>query len=435
MRPSIAAAIAIAIAIAAPPALACGQRVHVEMARRAADELLARSGAIVPGIERLFEEREVRAAFYCGAMFPDFGYDGIDPEAAEHTHWRAYQEAHFEVVRARLGGRGAAEWTREDRRRIAFFLGVVSHGVTDNPWHFSSRERPSFLAEAKARDGADHGPTEVAGDLLLHADAARLVRIERGEWYWPRDDILEALRRSGSATTRGKLGRGCLRIETTWHAAALAGPLAGGILRARRPWIAAHLDDHAFGGIAHGAAATAHWARYYYARFVGLHLFQDTPEYGRAGAEHVYTYAGCRDGAGAGTPVLELGGARRIEIAFAVSAIPAGARVARATLWLHSLGGGGPEGETVAEARLAGGGATVRALSTARLTGEPGWVGFDVTAGFDRALVISAPDAPALYRFDSSAAFDEPGRADGLGGGVRVAYRPILVVEPDRGDR
>ncbi len=80
----------------------------------------------------------------------------------------------------------------------------------------------------------------------------------------------------------------------------------------------------------------------------------------RAGARrHLYTYAGCRDGAGDAAPVLELGGERRIEIAFDVSAIPPGTRVAHATLWLHARDGG-PEGETIAEARLAGGGATAR---------------------------------------------------------------------------
>jgi hypothetical protein len=66
-----------------------GRRSGCHEAGRAADDFLAGSGEIVPGIERLFETEEARVAFYCGAMFPDWGYEGIEPDAAEHTHWHA----------------------------------------------------------------------------------------------------------------------------------------------------------------------------------------------------------------------------------------------------------------------------------------------------------------------------------------------------------
>ena len=93
---------------------------------------------------------------------------------------------------------------------------------------------------------------------------------------------------------------------------------------------------------------------------------------------------------------VEMG--RPIEIAFD---LPAGLRPARATLWLHDAAGG-PEREA--------------------------WSAFDVGAQLaGERIVVTAPGgATALRRFDGSAAFGEGSEA-----GARVAYRPILVIEPE----
>ena len=404
----------IGLSITANSAAACGQRTHVEMARRAVDDFLAREGDLLPGIDHLFDSDEVRAAFYCGAMFPDWGYQGIDPDAGEATHWHAFQEALFDLVALRIG---PGEWTRDDRLRVAFFLGVVSHGVTDNPWHFSAPSRRSFLARARDEDGSTHSGCELVGDLVLHADRARRIRLDHDDLYWPVDEVLEALRASGHPTTRDRLRSGCFRMEATWRAAALGATPLLAALRGDHPWVVRHLEDYSFGGIAHGAAGTAVWSRHYYARFRGWYTFQDTPEYGRRAGEHCYTYAGCEDGE---DPVLEVGPDRAPELRFDVSSIPPATEIASATLWLHAIAV--PAGET----RLVAPGAGEATI------GGAGWVGLDATGnvrdGIGGGSARISLRATGPCRFDSSAAFDDS--ADGFGGGIRVAYRPLLVVRP-----
>ncbi len=370
------------------PAFGAGMRTHVEMVDRALRSHLGQAEAMLPGIAKFLADPEVVRALYCGAIYPDWGYDGINQNAAEASHWWGYQQRYLAHLRKRSGPR----WDASTRRSIAFFIGALTHGVTDIPWHFSTAKQQSFLAMSQRKDGAGHGKTEVSVDLFCHGGRPLSQPMRR--WWWPYQDLLAGFKPVHKAS-RAQLVRGRNRQVGLWYAAALLGGVPTRAARSSLPWTLAHYQDYYYGGVDHGAAVSAMLIRHYYALFRGWRVQQQSPDYGKRSP-------GCLSGRGLRETRID---ARTRQLA---RRLPPGE--AKATLWLHLASRQGRQTRLI---RIAG--------QTIRPTDKVGrWYRWDMT-GKQQILLRQTGDPDCLLQFDWSDAFSARH-------GTALAYRPLLVL-------
>lgn len=113
----------VALALLAPsaPARANGITAHAHMSDLAVEEL-------PPGALRdLLSDPDVRQALRSGSVFPDSGY-AADDAYGEMAHWEPFTDAYLRWIIEQH----PPPWTElEDRRRVAFLLGAMSHGLAD----------------------------------------------------------------------------------------------------------------------------------------------------------------------------------------------------------------------------------------------------------------------------------------------------------------
>ncbi len=466
------------------PVHAAGPRTHAQMGYRALERYLDESDAMLPGLKAFFADEKTRAAFYSGCAFPDWGFSNVYHDAGEHSHWLAFHNAYEAYLRRTF----PQPWDAPARREVAFFLGAISHGITDVPWHFNHAQPPhrSLLAMSLAQDQADHATTEILGDLFIHANTSLDIEMA-GRFHWPYQSILAAFHASGYGdVTLEHLKRGTHILETGWTAGALVGAGAAHGFAEKYPWLTSHLHDYYYGGVEHGGAATIVWLRYYYARLSDVYLFQQTPDY--SAPSPFYTYRGCRDATviearpdhnTGGEPLLEIGhdadGLRSAALAFDLSAISPNTTVHRAILWLHihdhrgerpagkfelrirPLLGGWQEGDGQTDVvngsagkprtdqsltwkTLPRTGEAVATVNIERTENTGQWVQIDVTAAVqawvndpatNHGMLIegtAADGSSGVLRIISSDAMLD--QADGYCGGTRIAYRPLLIVVP-----
>lgn len=313
------------------------------------DAFHAGADEMLPGFEDFFKHDDNRRAFFSGCAFPDWGYAGIDQDAAEDAHWRPFHLAYLEVLRRRF----PPPWDAEAQRQVAFFLGVISHSLTDIPWHFSSSTDKSFLEMGRIHDNASHGDVEKGCDIILYAEQSLSPSMHMDTW-WPLEVLIEVYERHGRPVTREQLAAGTARAQSMFLGGWVVGALQARRWKERMPWVYAHLNDYYYGGMEHGAAITTMANRHYYARLQGWHYYQNTPayaEYVRRNDDYVPHTAvaethlmAARPGHNAGgEPFLEIGnnGAgdlRRGLIRFDLSDIAPGTDVERAVLWLYFSG-------------------------------------------------------------------------------------------------
>jgi hypothetical protein len=254
---------------------AIGIRSHAEIAQLSVRTYHEQAAQIVPGLEQLFACEANLRAFYSGCAFPDWGYAGIHPDAAEDSHWRPFHEAYVNVLLARY----APPWTPEAQQEAAFFLGVISHSITDIPWHFSEKDHLSFLAAGLKHDGAGHGEIEMGCDFLLYGERELHPSVQTEAWF-PIDTLLAVFDRQGRRkVTRDQLLAGTTRAQSMFFGGGVAGMLKAREQREKMPWVCRHLDDYYYGGLEHGAAITSVTNQYYFARLRGWHYYQNMPDY------------------------------------------------------------------------------------------------------------------------------------------------------------
>ena len=432
-----------AILVTAFSALAAGPRTHAEMGQRAWDQYILAAPDMLPGLAEFRPDAEAMRAFYSGCTFPDFGYNGINEDAAEYAHWYPYQQAYL----AHLLETYPPPWNEAARREVAFFLGILCHGVGDIPWHFDEDGHKSLLTMARENDNAGHGFTEHITDLFSHV----LFELEpepRGRFVWPVETARTVFERADVAVTRDELVRGCDKLEGQWLRGARLGPVAYPYFQAKIPWCRAHYEDYYYGGVEHGAALTAMCINYYYARLNGWRYYQNIPIQASA-FPHGEPYLPCEDGVipelaeGTGGATLSVGPNARAWLRFDVSDIASAKTIERATLWLRRVDEPVSGAVEIAVYGQRGEDADDREPSPEALEridgASPMWVAWDVTSiagewvrGLrpNLGLLLEARAMPegggaAAIRFYSSEALQA--RPDGYGGTV-VAFRPVLVV-------
>jgi hypothetical protein len=482
--------------------LGAGIRTHAEMAKRMLEEHFDRVGEMLPGLNVLLAGRDARRALFCGSTGPDWGHQRrLNPVACEYDHWQPFLEQYLCVLQETC----PRPWDDVGKRRVAFFLGLVVHDMSDIPWHFNDGAHRAMEPKARRVERAE---ADLAAEIFVNSECR--IAPDLPPFWWPRDDMLAAYaKKSPSAVTPRQLDLGFKSLQSEWVIGALGSGVIYADFKARYPWLAAHYQDYYYGGVEHCAALASMWVKYYYARLNGWHYYQNMPAYSRHPPDYC-PYTGCSDAtishrspnhnAGA-EPILEVGrrsdDVRRTLVRFNVSDIPPRTPIRAARLWLFFAGRRGPQSadQTLAVYNVdrpwsQGRGHTDEVDGADGRTAEGGEVTWQATgrdqkewhaagchaAGVDRdeapisstvvaandpaghwkdwdvtALVQSWIDAPAtnhglliaqtkneqqgtgILRFYSSEAFKS--RADGYGGGKRVAGRPTLVVIPQSPQR
>lgn len=466
------------VLVAVPWASAAGQRTHIEMGKRAVDKYCDRADDMLPGFTDLFKGEEVMAAYYAGCMFPDWAFPHINNQASEDAHWKRYQEPYCKFLEETC----PYPWDDEERKRIAFFMGIVCHGMADLPWHFSKEGHDSLLARSFANDRAGHAETEYSYDIFLYQDGIPPQKLIPKLW-WPLEDIREVYRRMGTILPSGQLETGFTRTNLMINGGPTAARLSADGLKRKYPWVKDKTEGYYFGGVDHGGALTASWLKYYYARLRGWRYYQSLPT-AVAENDDERVYAGCTDVSilspdpknnTGGEPLLEVGHDRADDyitfIRFELSD-PKPTKNVKAYLWLSLAEGKGErrlEIFPVSRAWKEGIGATnditgskgqahgddsvtfengfglfpkKKALATAVVPGDAPsghWVQWDVTDLVQGWLKEPRSNhGLAIRQVRKDAAFSEPIRfysseafrtsPDDMGGGFRIALRPVLII-------
>ena len=147
----------LAIGLAPSPSLANGVSSHAHMSDLAVQEL-------PPGeLRDLLSDPEVLQALRSGSVFPDSGY-AVDDPYGEMAHWEPFTDAYLHWIRE---NHPPPFDTVDDRRRIAFLLGAMSHGLADQI--FDSL----FMHKIEQYDG-------MLGDFDLATDMYLLIEHDPG---------------------------------------------------------------------------------------------------------------------------------------------------------------------------------------------------------------------------------------------------------------
>jgi len=470
--------------------LAAGGRTHAEMGQRIWQEHFQQMEERLPGLETFFDSTDVRRAFYSGCYFPDWGYAGIHHDASEDSHWNDFHQAYFQVLQEQCSW----PWTLEDRMRIAFFFGLIVHGITDIPWHFDGGTHKSLLTMEWEIDGKPH-EVETSLEFLAHHLFSIEPSMTADMFWWPYEDMLSAYeRREELDVKREQLEKGCKLLSTAWILSESIGKAAHARYEKEAPWGFQHMEDYYYGGIQHGGAASVMWISWYYARMMGWRFYQHMPIYGISPPQYV-PYTGvqdltlCEDLPTHNTgkePLLEVGWneqgqERRVLLRFALSDTKPNTIPRLASLWLYLAGkrdcpqggdfillaephdspwqegdgftddvdgfsgrpGQGEEASWIKTSQESAMERTTNAPKTlVKGSQDPGvWIHWDVTPWAQEWHKDPASNHGILLRRHETKG-SEPGflqfvssqalkcQKDGYGGGTRCAYRPILILEP-----
>jgi hypothetical protein len=138
------------------------------------------------------EDDDIRNAAHFGAAFTDSGYWPQSGELkekgnaySEHMHWEPFVEEFIHWIRVN----DPPPWSSlESKKRVAFLLGLASHGLQDEI--FDSL----FLFQVEQHDGAGQDEADPASDgALAHAGMMRFMPTE----YIPFDALLEIFQNTG----------------------------------------------------------------------------------------------------------------------------------------------------------------------------------------------------------------------------------------------
>jgi len=236
------------------PAVPCGMSTHGEICTRAARYFASEA---YPDYETVL--RDYPEAYQAGAAFPDWGYSFGYPAESEEAHWPPFLEAMALYLREQC----PRPWGEEDRRRIAFFLGVVSHSVADIDWHGLDGVREGFIDVMSRQEfhgdwGAAHEVADSGGDFVLsyEGDMSWLAP----QWYFPLRDLAEIYQGLGyEEVTEEVLLPRVFVLFVGAVANRFGGRLLYGQTAGASPFLAERFTDYAPGGLDSMALRTVRW--------------------------------------------------------------------------------------------------------------------------------------------------------------------------------
>mgnify|MGYP001250302369 CR=1 FL=1 len=210
-------------------------------------------------VAELLADPEVYEAYLFGAAFPDSGY-AIDDAYSELVHWEPFVEAFIRHVRMTTAPPYIGI---EDRKKVAFLLGVGAHGLQDEIFD------TLFLPQVEARDDAGQEETDPGTDAFLYTDG----HLEHTPGvYAPLDDVITVLESEyGHTVEPGTMSGGMNRVKAFVidSLPAFAGDLDD-MLRPEMPWGSRHyMDETVPGSLASEVPATAAYVEALWRRLNG----------------------------------------------------------------------------------------------------------------------------------------------------------------------
>ncbi len=245
-----------------------------------------------PGeLRDFFADPEIREAAQIGASFPDSGY-AIGDGYGELAHWEPFVDGYVRHLRAR-----APFDTPEERKQVAFLMGLAAHGLQDEL--FDS----VFLHQVHEHDGpfprtvngkeypTAQDPADPGTDAFLFTDG--YLRFKPA-LFVPFDDVIAVMADvHGHRVERETIDQGMRRVKTLvidrFHAIA---PVYEREMRPVIPWTAANYMDPGIPGsltseiAPTGAYLQALWDRLHDrwpARAVVTHTWPEAPRRLRSG--------------------------------------------------------------------------------------------------------------------------------------------------------
>lgn len=131
------------------------------------------------------------------------GYSSGSPVASETAHWPRFHRAYLAHVLSTYGNASTASFTHDRRLidRLAFLLGVVSHGAADVAWHALDPRATGIIRHVAALEQRDdyqaaHTAADVGGDFIAARDfSSRDAHgTARDGWRVPVRDVMSVYR-------------------------------------------------------------------------------------------------------------------------------------------------------------------------------------------------------------------------------------------------
>jgi hypothetical protein len=210
------------------------------------------------GLRALLEDADVVDAMLFGAAFPDTGY-ASDKEYGEPAHWEPFVERLVAHVRRQYP---PPYVDLEDRKRVAFIMGLAAHGLQDEIFD------TLFLVQVDIHDGATQDDVDPATDAFLEVDG----HLEyKPAIYAPISDLIEVFAQSGVTVDEATIQTGMSRVKTLVidYFSGIAQSINAD-LRPRLGWTLAHyLDETVPGSLTSEVPATAAYMEAVWARLHG----------------------------------------------------------------------------------------------------------------------------------------------------------------------
>ena len=289
MKPSailMCAAFAVSTSLLCTPhaALACGNHAHIAISLRAAEHLP--DGPL----KDLASDPTLQRMLVGGSFFPDGGY-GIGHPYGETAHWGPYHRAFAAQLRKEcpaLPGNPATDAGKACRQKLAFLLGMVSHGLADELFD------GLFMEASRQHDKATWSDGQLTSlDSLSDVWwAAKMGPSPRPELWLPMDTALAAYKPLGTKVSADNLTDGqtsVLNVALVWVAGVAKVPAKVDEAAKTYPWGTANLTDPSVDGspLSIAPAVAAHWQHYWAelvdGRAAGLDAMAVLPSQGGAG--------------------------------------------------------------------------------------------------------------------------------------------------------
>ncbi len=109
------------------------------------------------------------------------GYNcGHQPDASEDAHWPKFWKATVEYIHETY----PQPWNAKAKGLIAFFFGLISHGVADVTWHSLGLDQGFIQAMSHANYNGDyrqaHSDADTGGEFVL----ARYAELDYDLPFW-----------------------------------------------------------------------------------------------------------------------------------------------------------------------------------------------------------------------------------------------------------
>lgn len=186
--------------------------------------------------------------YYTGADYPDSGYVK-GASYGEISHWDPFLDAYIEYLHK------ASSHPKQDKQRlIAFLMGVATHRVADELWHWTFI---NHLAEQDFNGNWDdaHTAADRGIDIIIAVDLG--MKDLSLVWRAPVSELTEVYKLMGHRVTAQEINTASKIFDLALRAERAASPLMYPFYKYQMPWGIQHYQDDHIGGITHMARASA----------------------------------------------------------------------------------------------------------------------------------------------------------------------------------